>query len=97
MWQVLYPIILLTFGFVFVQAAAKMANAGLAVKAKRGRKKAARKTKAVVASVPAVKKSGQYDALFAVKKLANELGGLFGTSAAGHPTANQRRTSRPTT
>ncbi len=58
----------------------EMAKAGLAVKAKRGRMKA----KAVVASVatPATKSSGQYDALFAVKKLANDLGGLAHVESA---------------
>ncbi len=54
----------------------ELEKAGIVVKAKRGRKKAAAKVKAVVASVPAAKTSGKFDALFAVKKLANELGGL---------------------
>ncbi len=54
----------------------EMAKAGIAVKGKRGRKKGAAKVNAVVVSAPADKTSGKYDALFAVKKLANELGGL---------------------
>ncbi len=58
----------------------EMAKAGVVVKTKRGRKKAAAKVKAVSlaggSSAPAPKTEGKYDALFAVKKLANELGGL---------------------
>lgn len=58
----------------------EMEKAGIVVKAKRGRKKAAAKAKAVSlaggSSAPAPKTSDKYDALFAVKKLANELGGL---------------------
>jgi len=54
----------------------ELAKAGIVVKSKRRRKKAAAKAKAVVASAPAAKNDGWYDALFAVKKLANELGGL---------------------
>jgi hypothetical protein len=62
----------------------EMAKAGLA-KAKR-RKKAGRKAKVVVASVSAPakagKSSGPFDALFAVKKLASELGGLDHVASA---------------
>ncbi len=54
----------------------ELKKAGIVVKKRRGRKKAAAKAKAVVASAPAPKTEGKYDALFAVKKLANELGGL---------------------
>jgi hypothetical protein len=54
----------------------EMAKAGMTVKAKRRRKKAAAKAKAVLVSAPAANTSGSYEALFAVKKLANELGGL---------------------
>lgn len=58
----------------------EMAKAGVVVKTKRGRKKAAAKAKAVIlavaSSAPAAKQDGKYDALFAVKKLANDLGGL---------------------
>jgi hypothetical protein len=57
----------------------EMAKAGVVVKTTRRRKKAA-KAKAVSlvvgSAAPAPKHDGKYDALFAVKKLANELGGL---------------------
>jgi hypothetical protein len=54
----------------------EMAKAGMTAKTKRGRRKAAAKARAVGSSAPAPKNDGKYDALFAVKKLANELGGL---------------------
>jgi hypothetical protein len=58
----------------------EMAKAGVAVKTKRRHRKVAAKAKAVSlvvgSSTPATKHDGKYDALFAVKKLANELGGL---------------------
>lgn len=54
----------------------EMAKAGVTVKAKRRRRKAALKARAVVALASTAHASGKYDALFAVKKLANELGGL---------------------
>jgi hypothetical protein len=53
----------------------EMAKAGLKVKAKRGQKAKSVASVAVVAA-PKATKNGQYEALFAVKKLANELGGL---------------------
>ncbi len=58
----------------------ELAKAGIVVKTKRGRKKAAAKAKAVSlavgSSASTPKNAGMYDALFAVKKLAKELGGL---------------------
>jgi hypothetical protein len=58
----------------------EMAKAGVVAKTKRRRRKAAKAkavSVAVASSAPApTKTAGKYDALFAVKKLANELGGL---------------------
>lgn len=59
----------------------EMAKAGLKAKAKKGRKaKAVRSVAVAVAAAP--KTDGKYDALFAVKKLANELGGLAHVESA---------------
>jgi hypothetical protein len=57
----------------------EMAKAGLKAKSEKGRKAKAVRSVAVAA---ATKTDGKYDALFAVKKLANELGGLAHVESA---------------